>query len=168
MSRPIRVLFLCTGNSARSQIAEALLARKGGMRFEVASAGSRPAARVNPLAVEVLRQVGIDWSGREPQGVEAVMERPWDVVITVCDRAKESCPILPGNPVTAHWGLPDPAEVEGTEDERRRAFAETLRALEHRIDALVELPPEELDRMSLEPRLRSIHMLGEPPEPRAL
>jgi arsenate reductase len=135
-----RVLFLCTGNSARSQIAEALLQRRGAGRFEVASAGSRPAAEVNPLAVEVLRAAGIAWEGRVPKGLDAVVGEHWDAVVTVCDRARDACPIFPGNPVTMHWGLPDPAEVEGTHGERLRAFEETRRALERRIEALLADP----------------------------
>ena len=151
-----RILFLCTGNSARSQIAEALVATRASDRFDAASAGSKPAARVNPLAVEVLRQVGIDWSGREPKGLDAVGSQPWDVVITVCDRAKEACPIFPGRPATAHWGMEDPAEVGGTEDERLRAFTFTRQLLARRIDLLLALPIEKLDQLSLERQLGSI------------
>src|SRR5687768_2703715 len=130
----LRVLVLCTGNSARSQIAEALLARRGGGRVEVASAGSRPAASVHPLAVEVLAEAGIDWSGREPKGLDAVADQRWDVVITVCDRARDACPVLPGHPMTVHWGLPDPAEAGGSYSEQRRAFDDTYRELESRIE----------------------------------
>jgi arsenate reductase len=151
-----RILFLCTGNSARSQIAEALVATKASDRFDAASAGSKPAARVNPLAVEALQQVGIEWSGREPKGLDAVAAQPWDIVITVCDRAKEACPIFPGQPATAHWGMDDPAEVEGTKEERLRAFVLTRQLLGRRIDLLLALPLEKLDRLALEGRLRSI------------
>jgi arsenate reductase len=158
-----RILFLCTGNSARSQIAEALVAAKGSDRFDAASAGSKRAGRVNPLAIEALRQVGIEWSGREPKGLDAVQEQAWDIVITVCDRAKEACPIFPGRPATAHWGMDDPAEVEGTEDERLRAFVLTRQLLARRIDLLLALPLEKLDRLSLERRLGSI--AGEAPPP---
>jgi arsenate reductase len=154
--RKRRILFLCTGNSARSQIAEALVATKGSDRFEAASAGSKPAAQVNPLAVEVLRQVGVDWSGREPKGLDSVAGQPWDIVITVCDRAKEACPIFPGRPATAHWGMDDPAEVAGTEEERLRAFTLTRQMLARRVDRLLALPLEKLDRLSLERRLGSI------------
>jgi arsenate reductase len=156
-----RILFLCTGNSARSQIAEALVANKASDRFDAASAGSKPAAQVNPLAVEVLRQVGIDWSGRQPKGLDAVASQRWDIVITVCDRAKEACPIFPGHPATAHWGMDDPAEVEGTNEERLRAFVLTRQLLARRIDLLLALPLEKLDRLSLERRLGSI--AGEAP-----
>src|SRR5687768_661865 len=95
-SRPLRLLFLCTGNSARSQIAEALLQQKGRGRFIAGSAGSRPAAAVNPLAIAVLEEHGIPWRGHTPKSVDDVLGERWDFVITVCDRAKESCPIFPG------------------------------------------------------------------------
>lgn len=154
--RRSRILILCTGNSARSQIAEALLARKGSDRFEVASAGSRPAAQVNPFAIKVLAEAGIDWSGHTPKGVEVLDREPWDFVITVCDRAKEACPILPGQPVMAHWGMPDPAEVEGDDETRLRAFRETCMVLNRRIDLLLALPTGKLDRLRLEQRVRDI------------
>lgn len=153
---PFRVLFLCTGNSARSQIAEALLARKGAGEFVAASAGSHPAPRVHPLTVEVLGQHGIDWAGRTPKSMDAVQGRPWDFVITVCDRAREACPTLPGQPVYAHWGMPDPAAVEGSPAEQRRAFQETLVYLSRRLDLFLALPLEKLDRAVLEQRVRAI------------
>src|SRR6185503_9681729 len=93
--RPLRILILCTGNSARSQMAEALLTREGGSRFEVRSAGSKPASRVNPLAIEALREVGVNWTGRTPRGLEGLDQQRWDVVITVCDRARDACPYFP-------------------------------------------------------------------------
>lgn len=155
-SAPFRVLILCTGNSARSQIAEALLAQKGAGRFEVVSAGSRPASRVNPFAVDVLREAGITWEGRVPKGLEGLDTQRWDFVITVCDRAKEACPIFPGTPVLAHWGMPDPAEVEGTEDAKRRAFRDTMVTLGRRIDLLLALPIAKLERLALEREVRDI------------
>lgn len=153
---PFRVLILCTGNSARSQIAEALLARKGAGRFEVVSAGSRPAPRVNPYAVRVLAEAGIPWEGKEPKGLEGLERQRWDFVITVCDRAREACPIFPGTPVLAHWGMPDPAEVEGTDEDKLRAFRETLMTLGRRIDLLQALPIEKLERLVLEREVRGI------------
>jgi protein-tyrosine-phosphatase len=153
---PLRVLILCTGNSARSQMAEALLARKGGDRFEAASAGSRPAERVNPFAVEVLAEAGIDWRGKTPRGMDGLAQEHWDFVITVCDRAKESCPYFPGQPVLAHWGMPDPAEVEGTDEARRAAFRDTFVTLSRRIDLFLALPHEKLERMALERRVKEI------------
>jgi arsenate reductase (thioredoxin) len=147
---PYRILILCTGNSARSQIAEALVAKKGAGRFEAVSAGSMPAPRVNPFAVRVLAEVGIPWEGRVPKGLERLDRERWDFVITVCDRAREACPIFPGTPILAHWGMPDPAEVEGTETEKLRAFRDTLVSLSRRIDLLLALPVEKLERLVLE------------------
>lgn len=159
--RILKVLFLCTGNSARSQIAEAILARKGGKRFQVASAGSRPAEQVNPMAIEVLGQVGIDWIGRQPKGIDELLNEGWDIIITVCDRAKEACPVFPGQPITAHWGMPDPAEVEDPE-QKKRAFQDTLTLVSRRIDLLLALPFSKLERMVLEGRVRSIGGTGLP------
>ncbi|HEU5319868.1 MAG TPA: arsenate reductase ArsC [Methylomirabilota bacterium] len=150
------MLFLCTGNSARSQIAEALLNRKGGGRFVAESAGSQPAARASPHALAALEASGLAWGGRPPRAIDAVADEPWDMVITVCDRAKESCPILPGQPVVAHWGMADPAEVQGDEATVRRAFEETLALLGRRIDLLVALPVDQLDRVALQQRISAI------------
>ena len=122
----------------------------------VASAGSRPAARVNPRAVEVLRDAGIAWEDRQPRGLEAVEGEAWDFVITVCDRAKEACPVLPGRPVFAHWGMPDPAEVEGSEERQQGAFQDAFVSLARRIDLFLALPVEKLERMALERRLGEI------------
>jgi protein-tyrosine-phosphatase len=153
---PMRILILCTGNSARSQIAEALFTTKGRGRIEAASAGSRPAARVNPFAVEVLGDAGIDWQGRTPRGMDGLEREHWDFVITVCDRAKESCPYFPGQPVLAHWGMPDPAEVGGKDDVKRAAFRDTFVTLSRRIDLFLALPVEKLERLALERRVKEI------------
>jgi arsenate reductase len=153
---PMRILILCTGNSARSQIAEALFTAKSRGRFVAASAGSRPAARVNPFAVEVLAEAGIDWRGRTPRGMDGLDRERWDFVITVCDRARESCPYFPGHPVLAHWGMPDPAEVEGSDDTKRAAFRDTFVTLSRRIDLLLALPFEKLERLALERRVKDI------------
>ncbi len=155
-SRRFRVLVLCTGNSARSQIAEALLARKGADRFDVVSAGSKPASRVNPFAVRVLAEAGIPWEGKTPKGLEGLDQQRWDFVITVCDRAKEACPIFPGTPILAHWGMPDPAEVEGDDETKLRAFRDTMMVLGRRIDLLLALPIEKLERLTLEMQVRRI------------
>jgi arsenate reductase (thioredoxin) len=155
-NREFRLLFLCTGNSARSQMAEALLKWKGKGRFQAASAGSRPAARVNPYALETLREYGIPWAGHPPRSVEGLEREPWDFVITVCDRAKESCPIFPCQPVLAHWGMPDPAEVEGDEATKQKAYRDAFVLLSRRIDLLLELPLTKLDRLALEARVRAI------------
>jgi arsenate reductase len=150
-----RVLFLCTGNSARSQIAEALLDHDGAGRFVAASAGTQPAPRVNPAAVEALAEAGIVWEGHSPCAVGEVEGREWDVVVTVCDDARESCPIFPTGPVIAHWGMPDPAAVKG-DAARRAAFRDTVTVLRRRVGALVRFPAEDLPRVELERRLRRI------------
>jgi protein-tyrosine-phosphatase len=136
----LRVLFVCTGNSARSQIAEAILNAKGKGRIEATSAGSRPAERVNPYALDTLREFGIPWSGHAPRSVEGLEREHWDAVVTVCDRAKESCPIFPGQPMLAHWSIPDPAEVTGDDAAKRAAFRTAFVDLNRRIDLLLALP----------------------------
>ena len=153
---PMRVLVLCTGNSARSQIAEALLATRGAARIHAASAGSRPAPRVNPYALEVLGAHGIAWGGRTPLHVDAVAGEAWDLVITVCDHARDACPFLPGAAAQVHWGLPDPAD-EAMPDAARRAFAATYDALATRVDALLALPLETLDTDALRTRAQAVH-----------
>jgi protein-tyrosine-phosphatase len=155
-----RVLFLCTGNSARSQIAEALLDWKGKGRFEAHSAGSRPAAQVNPFAIEVLREHGISWAGHAPRSVDGLEREHWDFVVTVCDRAKEACPIFPGQPILAHWGMPDPAEVEGDRATKQAAFRDAFVLLSRRIDLLVALPLEKLEQLGRQARLRAIGTAG--------
>jgi N-acetylglutamate synthase-like GNAT family acetyltransferase/protein-tyrosine-phosphatase len=135
---PRRVLVLCTGNSARSQIAEALLRKKGGRRLEVASAGVRPAAAVHPLALAVLQEHGHDRPARRPQAIDAVAEREWDVVITVCDHAREACPVLPGQPTQVHWSISDPARAEGDAAERRQAFLDTYMLLDELTDRFLQ------------------------------
>jgi arsenate reductase len=150
------VLFLCTGNSARSQIAEALLSHDGAGRFEAESAGTGPAARVNPGAVEALAAAGIEWHGHAPQSVDGLERGRWDLVVTVCDDAKESCPIFPAGPVITHWGMPDPAAVQGDAATKRAAFHQTLDVLRRRIDALVSLPVEDLPRPTLAARVGEI------------
>lgn len=155
-NRPFRVLFLCTGNSARSQIAETILNRAGGGRFAAESAGSEPAARVNPMAIETLGRHGYAWSGHPPRGLGGLEEQSWDFVITVCDRAREACPIFPGQPVVAHWGMPDPAAAEGGEEERRRAFDDALLLIRRRLELFVSLPLDKLARLALEARVREI------------
>ena len=153
---PFRVLFLCTGNSARSQIAEALLQRKGRGDFEAGSAGSHPAPQVHPRTLDVLRQHGVDWTGRTPKGMDEVPGQRWDFVITVCDRARESCPTFPGQPIYAHWGMPDPAAVVESPAAQERAFQETLVYLSRRLDLFLALPLEKLERAVLEQRVRAI------------
>ncbi len=142
--QPYRVLFLCTGNSARSQMAEALLNRKGQGRFHAESAGSRPAARVNPYAIQALADIGISWEGRQPRGIDGLVNQHWDLIITVCDNAKEACPVFPGQPTFAHWGMDDPAEVEGSNEVKQRAFEGARNLLSRRIDLLLAVPADRL------------------------
>ena len=140
----IRVLFVCTGNSARSQMAEALLGHLGAGRFEAASGGSHPADGVSRLAIETLREHGIVWENRMPKPVEDFEDEHWDVVITVCDHAREHCPVFYGAPVLAHWGMPDPTEVPD-EAGRRAAFREAFAVIRRRLERLIALPLETLD-----------------------
>jgi arsenate reductase (thioredoxin) len=158
--RQLRVLFLCTGNSARSQIAEKLLNRKGGGRFVAESAGSQPAKEVNPYAIEALERHGYFWTGGHPKHVDGMVNREWDFVITVCDRAKESCPIFPGQPVIAHWGMPDPAAAEEPEGTKRRAFDDTLLIISRRLDLFLALPMEKLSKLALAQRVQAIGQMG--------
>ncbi len=152
------MLFLCTGNSARSQMAEGLLNWKGKGRFQAESAGSQPAERVHPHTTETLSEYGVPWTGRPPRGIDGLEREPWDFVITVCDRAKESCPIFAGQPVMAHWGMPDPdpAAVAGDAAATRAAFRDAFVVLNRRIDLLLALPLEKLERLALEAQVRAI------------
>lgn len=160
MSRPYTVLFLCTANSARSIMAESLLNALGGGRFRALSAGSHPSGRVNPLAAELLARGGYPTAGLRSKSWEEIA-RPGapaiDFVITVCDdAAAEVCPVFPGRPVSAHWGLADPAAVAGTEEERRAAFASTLAILRKRIQHLTSLPLDSYDRAAIVKHLKDI------------
>ena len=154
------VLFLCTGNSARSILAEAILNRLGAGRFRAHSAGSFPKGAVHPLALDLLQRQNHPTAVLRSKSWDEFATAdapPLDFVFTVCDQAAgEACPVWPGQPVTAHWGLPDPAAVEGTPAEQRLAFAETYRRLERRIGAFVNLPLASLDRMALQHRLAEI------------
>lgn len=135
MSEPIRVLFICTHNSARSQIAEALLGRDE--RFESFSAGTE-ATGVRPQTLEVLREVGIDWSGARSKTLTEFLDQPFDYVITVCDDARDACPVFPGAKRTLHWNLVDPSAVEGTEAERVAAFRATVAEVESRLRLFID------------------------------
>ena len=118
---PVRVLFVCTGNSARSQMAEAILGRLGGPAFDVRSAGTHPGT-VNPLTIRALSEIDIDWSDARSKSVGEFLDEPFDYVITVCDQAREACPVFPGGRVRLHWGFEDPAAAPGTDDERLAVF----------------------------------------------
>ena len=153
-AQPFRVLFICTGNSARSIFAEAILRAEAGDRFEAHSAGTKPYSELNPFAVQVLRDKGHDTAPlraknvAEFQGADAAA---FDFVFTVCDRsANESCPAWKGQPVTAHWGVPDPVKAEGTDAEKSLAFQQAYGALRNRIRTFAALPLETLDRVALQ------------------
>jgi arsenate reductase len=154
------VLFLCTGNSARSVIAEAILNREGRGNFRAFSAGSQPKGQVNPNTVALLKKLNYDIAGlrskswQEFAGPDAPV---LDFVFTVCDNAAgESCPIWPGQPMTAHWGVPDPAEATGSEAEIALAFKDAYRMLNRRIELLLALPMDKIDRLTLQSRLKQI------------
>jgi len=160
MSQPLNVLFLCTGNSARSIIAEAVLNAIGRGRFKAYSAGSHPTGEVHPLALELLRKNHLP--------IDGLRSKSWDefaapgapalnFVFTVCDKAAgETCPVWPGQPMTAHWGVPDPAEVDGDDEVKRRAFFQSWNYLYNRISLFTNLPLDKLDALNLKQRLDEI------------
>ena len=158
--RPYDVLFLCTGNSARSILAEALLRAEGGDRFRSYSAGSLPTGHVNPFAIELLHRKHLSTDGLRSKSWDefAGPGAPrLDFIFTVCDNAAgEVCPVWPGQPMTAHWGVPDPAAVEGSDEDKRKAFAETSRTLLNRIRVFTSLPLDKLNRLSLQRRLNEL------------
>ena len=160
MNRPYNVLFLCTGNSARSILAEGILNREGAGKFQAFSAGSRPSGQPNPFAIALLEREGHDTSFARSKSWDEFggPDAPhMDFIFTVCDSAAaEECPYWPGHPASAHWGLPDPAAVEGSDAEKALAFAETYRAMRARILAFVALPIETLDKLALKDALDQI------------
>ena len=158
--RPFNVLFLCTGNSARSVMAEAILNKLGAGKFQAFSAGSQPKGRVHPETLRLLQSLGFDisrfrsksWGEFAKPGAP-----PLDFVFTVCDNAAgETCPVWPGQPMTAHWGIPDPAAVEGSEVEIALAFKDAFRMLSQRIGIFTALPIRALDKLSLQAKLKDI------------
>jgi protein-tyrosine-phosphatase len=160
MQRPYNVLFLCTGNSARSIIAEAILNREGRGKFKAYSAGSQPKGAPHPYTLDLLKKMNYDisqfrsksWNEFAQPGAPEL-----DFVFTVCDAAaNETCPFWPGQPMTAHWGVPDPAAAEGTEAEIRLAFADAFRMLNNRISIFVNLPIASIDKLTLQKHLDSI------------
>jgi protein-tyrosine-phosphatase len=165
LNTPRNVLFLCTGNSARSILAEAYLNSAGKGKFKAYSAGSRPGGKVNPLALELLARNRIDTAGLRSKSWDEFARDGaprMDFVFTVCDNAAaEQCPYWPGQPMTAHWGVADPAAVEGSDEDKHAAFRETFLILSRRINLLVSLPMEKLDRLGLQHKLREIGKAGE-------
>ena len=158
--RSYNALFLCTGNSARSVLSEAILNHKGTGRFRAYSAGSHPTGRVNPYALDLLNRMGLPTDGLRSKSWDefAAPGAPQiDFIFTVCDTAAgEVCPIWPGHPMTAHWGIPDPAAVEGSDLDKTNAFRDAYRVLERRIDLLTALPIASLDRLALQQQLHDI------------
>jgi len=158
--RPFNVLFLCTGNSARSVMAEAILNRDGLGRFKAFSAGSHPTGEVHPYTIQLLQKLNYPTAELRSKSWDefATADAPkLDFVFTVCDdAANEVCPIWPGQPMTAHWGVPDPARATGNEAERRLAFADTYRMMNNRIGIFINLPIASLDRLSLQSKLAEI------------
>ena len=158
-SKPYKLLFLCTGNSARSIIGEYLLRRLGGERFQVFSAGAFPTGKVNPFAIQVLKDFyNIDASDARSKSWEEFNDVEFDFVVTVCDNARESCPVWPGQPIVAHWSSPDPAAVEGSDEEKYRAFKEVAFQIDHRLQLFTSLPLEKLDRLEL---IKAMQVIGD-------
>jgi protein-tyrosine-phosphatase len=167
INRPYNVLFLCTGNSARSILAESIMNKLGKGQFRGFSAGSHPNGKVNPLALDLLKC--LDFS------IEGLRSKSWDefagpssthfdFVITVCDNAAgETCPVWPGMPITAHWGIPDPAAVEGTEMEKKSAFSQAFKAMDRRIKLFLSLPIASIDQMRIKEHMDAIGKTDDAP-----
>lgn len=158
----LNVLFLCTGNSARSIMAEAILNREGGGRFQAYSAGSQPAGQINPHARQLLQKLNYDVENFRSKTMDEFLapDAPaMDFVFTVCDAAAEACPVFPGQPLSAHWGIADPARASGSPAEIAIAFSEAYRMMNARIAAFVSLPMDGLDRFTLGTRLGEIGRL---------
>jgi arsenate reductase len=151
-----KIIFLCTGNSCRSQMAQVLMNHLGQGRIEAFSAGSKPAGYVHPLAIKTLEDAKLSTEGLRSKSWEGYQGQSFDFVITVCDRAKESCPIWPGQPVTAHWGFEDPADATGTEEQKERVFRKVFMEIQIRIKSFLALPIDTLSHFELEKQVRSI------------
>ena len=140
-------------------MAEAILNSRDGDRFEAYSAGSKPANQVNPFAVRVMQEVGVDLSEKKPQSAEKYLDEKFDFVITLCDNMKEECPNFPGDPIVAHWGITDPVEKEGSEEEIIKEFRKTRNEILKRINLFISLPMEKLDRLTLENKTKEIGII---------
>jgi arsenate reductase (thioredoxin) len=151
-----QLLFLCTGNSCRSQMAQVIMNRLGQGRFEAFSAGSKPAGYVHPLALKTLVDSHLPTEGLRSKSWEEYQGQSFDFVITVCDRAKESCPIWSGQPITAHWGFEDPAEAAGTDEQKERVFRRIFAEIQARIALFLALPVDQLSHFELERQVRAI------------
>ena len=156
--QPLNVLFLCTGNSARSILAEAILNHDGEGRFRAYSAGSNPTGKVNPWAIHTLKTLGYPAEAYGSKSWSEFADGPeFDLIFTVCDgAAAETCPVWPGRPTSAHWGIPDPAAVEGSDAEKAAAFLEAFRMLKRRIDLMLALPIASIEQIALRESLQAI------------
>ena len=157
-----RILFLCTGNSCRSQMAQVIMNRLGKGRLDAFSAGSTPAGCVHPLAIKTLEDAKLSTEGLRSKSWEEYQGKSFDFVITVCDRARESCPVWPGQPITAHWGFEDPAAATGTDEQKERIFRKVFTEIQTRISLFLALPMDKLSHMELEKEVRG---LGQPSVP---
>lgn len=154
-----KILFLCTGNSARSILGEYLIRRVAPGRFESYSAGAKPTGKINPLVLQVLKEhFNIDASDARSKSWSEFKDVHFDFVITVCDNARESCPIWPGQPIVAHWGSPDPAALEGTEEEKLKMTAQIALQIQRRLSLFTSLPIEKMERLKLQ---RAMEDIGE-------
>ena len=157
MPEPYSVLFVCTGNSCRSQMAEALLRHHGGKRFSAFSAGSNPAGYVHPLALATLEKLGVSTEGLRSKSWDEFASTRLEVILTVCDHAaSQPCPVWPGHPATAHWGLPDPSFIPGSEEKREAAALEVAGRLERWLKQFIALPLDDLSPEQLKAELRRI------------
>ena len=151
-----RILFLCTGNSCRSQMSEVIMNRLGKKKFEALSAGAKPVGYVHPLAIRVMQDAHLPTVGLRSKSWEEYQGQPMDFVITVCDRAKETCPVWPGQPISAHWGFEDPADATGTDEEKLRVFRKIFTEIQARIQLFVALPMDKLSKLELQKKVQEL------------
>lgn len=156
MASKKRILFLCTGNSCRSQMAEGLMNKLAGDRFEAYSAGSNPTGYVHPMAIDTMRHMGVDISHNVSKSLDQYIGDPWNIIITVCDNAREACPTFPGRPISAHWGFEDPAHFEGTEEAKQRFFRQVATDIERRIRLFLALPESAMNEFEYAQAVRNI------------
>lgn len=154
-----KVLFLCTKNSARSKMAEAILNDKAGDKFIAYSCGSNPAKEINTYAVKAMEQIKLDIKDKKPESMEKYIEDDFDFVITLCDKMKEACPSFPGNPIVAHWGMQDPVDANGSEEDTMKMFAKTRNEIARRIELFISIPIDKLERLIIEKQVKEIGTL---------
>lgn len=154
-----KVLFLCKGNSARSQMAEAILNAKAGERFIAYSAGTNPAEEINPLAIKAMQRMDLDISCKKPKSYEVFSNEGFDFVITLCNKGKEQCINYIGRPIFAHWALPDPADIEGTNMEKSRQFDDIVKQLVTRLNLFISIPMDKVDKLAMEMKMSEIDFL---------